>query len=247
VTTRQKRQQIDFFYSSTKKTIYFRGGICHDCSDDINRYRIPQLIDYCHAKNLKNESYKLTERYDFCEGDYLTYFLHNKASFREFSPSMLAIYTNGTGIFTAEGKLKSNTPEVIGEFVCLLSVDQNRFKADRDFNNAMWTWKCNRNEIRSELEKLHGYDTKNVSSLVRLMEQATDILTIGNYNPSLKGERLQLIKDVRAGKFTYEEVLEYAERKDKELDELYKVCTLQKKPNIKVINELVLKLQNYLI
>jgi hypothetical protein len=160
---------------------------------------------------------------------------------------MLAIYTNGTGIFTAEGKLKSNTPEVIGEFVCLLSVDQNRFKADRDFNNAMWTWKCNRNEIRSELEKLHGYDTKNVSSLVRLMEQATDILTIGNYNPSLKGERLQLIKDVRAGKFTYEEVLEYAERKDKELDELYKVCTLQKKPNIKVINELVLKLQNYLI
>ena len=170
-------------------------------------------------------------------------FLQTKAAFRTFSPSMLAIYTDGKGIFTQEGKLKANDPEKIGDFVCLLSIDQNNYKAEKDFNAAMWEWKCKRNEKRSELEAKFGYDTKNVSHLVRLMEQAKDILINCYYEPSLTGERLQLVKDVRAGKFTYEEVLKYADDTDKELDELYKTTKLQKKPDIKKINELVLKLQ----
>jgi hypothetical protein len=89
----------------------------------LDMYRIPRLIDYCAAKDLKGKRYNLSERYDVCEGQYMTYFLHNSASFRTFSPSMLAIYTEGSGVFTPEGKLKSSEPEHIGEFVCLLSID----------------------------------------------------------------------------------------------------------------------------
>lgn len=220
--------------------------------EDIDRYRIPQMISYCHAKDLKGKSQDLNCRNYVPDTYYheknleeltLQQFLYESAAFREFSPSMLAIYTGGNGIFTVEGKLKSSPPEHIGEFVCLLSIDQNKFKSDRDFNTAMWEWKCKRNEARSELEKQYGYDTKNVSHLVRLMEQAKCILKTGDYNPTLSGERLQLVKDTRAGKFTYEEVIKYAEENDKELDELYKVTTLQKKPDIKRINNLVLKLQ----
>ena len=77
------------------------------------------------------------------------------------------------------------------------------------------------------------------------MEQAKDILSNCDYNPTLFGERLKLVKEVRAGKFTYEEVLEYSERVDEELNELYKTTKLQKKPDIKKINALVLKLQGY--
>ncbi len=212
---------------------------------DFDTYRIPRLIDYCNAKDLKGKSYNLSERYDICDGEYLRYFLHNSASFRTFSPSMLAIYKDGNGIFTQEGKLKANDPEHIGGFVCLLSIDQNNYKAEKDFNASMWEWKCKRNEKRSALEAKFGYDTKNVSHLVRLMEQAKDILSNCDYNPTLFGERLQLVKDTRAGKFTYEEVLEYSEKADKELDELYKITELQKKPDIKKINDLVLKLQGY--
>ena len=211
--------------------------------EDLDRYRVPRLIDYCNAKDLKGKSYNLKERYDFTGNISLSDFLYEKAAFRTFSPSMLAIYTDGKGIFTQEGKLKANDPEKIGDFVCLLSIDQNNYKAEKDFNAAMWEWKCKRNEKRSELEAKFGYDTKNVSHLVRLMEQAKDILINCYYEPSLTGERLQLVKDVRAGKFTYEEVLKYADDTDKELDELYKTTKLQKKPDIKKINELVLKLQ----
>ena len=46
------------------------------------------------------------------------------------------------------------------------------------------------------------------------------------------------------GQESYEKAIEFAERNDKELDELYKTTKLQKKPDIKKINDLVLKLQH---
>ena len=221
---------------------------------NIDMYRIPQLLSYCHAKDLKGKQISLNElqwnmeRY-YSEGQTeectLKEFLQTRASFRPFSPSMLAIYTEGTGIFTANGKLKSAEPEHIGDFVCLLSIDQMKYKADKDFNAAMWEWKCKRNETRSELEKLYGYDTKNASHLVRLMEQAKYIMNYGDYNPTLHGVTLQMVKDVRAGKFTYEEILEYGDSVDDELNELYKTTLLPKKADMVRINNLVLKLQGF--
>ena len=175
-------------------------------------------------------------------------FLQTKASFRTFSPSMLAIYTEGNGIFTKEGKLRSANPEHIGEFVCLLSIDNLKYKAEKDFNAAMWEWKCKRNEARSALEAEFGIDLKNVSHLWRLMTKAKEILITGDYNPVLEGQELKDLKDIRSGakwgQESYEKAIEFAERNDKELDELYKTTSIQKKPNIKKINDLVLKLQN---
>ena len=225
-----------------------------NCSEDfdIDRYRLPRLIDYCHPKDLKSKQYDLNDRQYMPDTYYtnstlekltLKEFLYKKASFRTFSPSMLAIYEDGKGIFTKDGNLNPNDPETIGDFVCLLSIDQNKFKSDRDYINKLWEWKCNRNEKRNELEEKFGYDTKHASHLVRLMEGAKDILNDGDYNPTLFGDRLQLVKDTRAGKFTYEELIAYSERLDNELNEMYKTSKLQKKPNTKAINTLVLKLQ----
>lgn len=221
---------------------------------ELDKYRVPRLIDYCNAKDMKGgkiylDSFQYNpERYytDGLNEDYcLREFLQLKASFRTFSPSMLAIYSDGSGIFTKEGKLKANDPEIIGDFICLLSIDQMNYKAEKDFNAAMWEWKCKRNEARSELEKLYGYDTKNASHLVRLMEQAKDIMISGDYNPTLHGTKLQMVKDVRAGKLTYEEILDYGDKVDTELNELYKTTKLPKKANMIGINNLVLKLQGF--
>ena len=224
--------------------------------EDIDRYRIPQLLSYCHAKDLKGKQIYLAsyqwdpERY-YTEGlneDYcLKEFLQTKASFRPFSPSMLAIYTEGTGIFTANGKLKSAEPEHIGEFICLLSIDQMKYKADKDFNAAMWEWKCKRNETRSAMEAEFGIDLKNLSHLWRLMTKAKEIMITGDYNPELVGEELKTLKGIRDGslygKDSYDFAIKFAEENDKELDELYKVTKLPKKADMIGINKLVLKLQ----
>lgn len=216
--------------------------------ETIDEYRVPRLINYCNAKDLRGAKYNLNERYDMCEGQYLTYFLHNSASFRTFSPSMLAIYTEGAGCFTPEGKLRSAEPEHIGDFVCLLSIDQMKYKADRDFNAAMWEWKCKRNEARSALEAEFGIDLKNLSHLWRLMTKAKEILQTGDYNPELKGQELETLRGIRDGslygKDSYDFALKFAEENDRELDELYKTTQLQKKPDMKKINDLVLKLQD---
>lgn len=215
---------------------------------NIDNYRIPRLIDYANAKDLKGKRYNLGERYDVCQGQYMTYFLHNSASFRTFSPSMLAIYTEGTGVFTPEGKLRSSEPEHIGEFVCLLSIDQMKYKSDKDFNAAMWEWKCKRNETRSAMEAEFGIDLKNLSHLWRLMTKAKEILLTGDYKPELVWDELKTLKGIRDGslygKESYDFAIKFAEENDKELDELYKTTKLQKKPDIKRINDLVLRLQD---
>ena len=229
-----------------------------ECSgiEDIDKYRIPQLLSYCHAKDLKGKQISLEElqwnmeRY-YAEGQTedcsLKEFLQTEASFRPFSPSMLAIYTEGTGIFTSNGKLKSAEPEHIGDFVCLLSIDQMKYKADKDFNAAMWEWKCKRNETRSAMEAEFGIDLKNLSHLWRLMTKAKEILITGDYKPELVGEELKTLKGIRDGslygKDSYDFALKFAEENDKELDELYKVTKLPKKPDMIGINKLVLKLQ----
>ena len=223
---------------------------------NIDMYRIPQLLSYCNAKDLRGAKYNLHEFTTNLLPDLfilksddmtLSKFLQTKASFRPFSPSMLAIYTEGTGIFTSNGKLKSAEPEHIGDFVCLLSIDQMKYKADKDFNAAMWEWKCKRNETRSAMEAEFGIDLKNLSHLWRLMTKAKEILITGDYKPELVGEELRILKGIRDGslygKDSYDFALKFAEENDKELDELYKTTTLPKKPDMIGINKLVLSLQ----
>ena len=208
-------------------------------SFDVEKYRIPRLIDYCHPKDLKGKQLDLND---------LRETLQNTASFRTMSPSMLVIYTDGKGIFSKEGNLKANDPETIGEFVCLLSIDQNKYKSDKDYINKLWEWKCNRNEKRSELEEKFGVDLKHLSHLWRLMTKAKEILLTGTYDPQLKGEELKTLKGIRDGSLygrdSYDFALKFAEENDKLLDELYKTTKLQKKPDVKKVNELVLKLQS---
>lgn len=214
---------------------------------DLDRYRLPRLFDYCYPKDLKakslnTNSWALVDDVAY-KGLTIGKLIKTDASFRTISPSMLIIYTEGNGIFTKDGNVKPSDSEKIGEFVCLLSIDQMKFKSDRDHISKLWEWRTKRNEKRSELEEKFGYDTKHASHLVRLMEGAKDILKNNTYNPTLSGDRLQLVKEVRAGKYTVEEILAYADRLDAELNEDYKVSTLQKKPNTKLVNELVLRLQ----
>jgi predicted nucleotidyltransferase len=205
---------------------------------DFDMYRVPRLIDYCHPKDLKGKQLDLND---------LRETLQYTASFRTMSPSMLVIYTAGRGIFSKEGNLKANDPETIGEFVCLLSIDQNKYKSDKDYINKLWEWKCNRNEKRSELEEKFGVDLKHLSHLWRLMTKAKEILLTCTYDPQLKGEELKTLKGIRDGSLygrdSYDFALKFAEENDKLLNELYKTTKLQKKPDVKKVNELVLRLQ----
>ena len=110
--------------------------------------------------------------------------------------------------------------------------------AKDNFTNY-WTWKNNRNAKRSALEQEFGIDTKHAMHLVRLLRMGEEVLRDGVVN--VYREDADELLAIRNGDWTYEELLAYAEDKDKHVREvLYKKTDLPKKPDMKLATQLLL-------
>lgn len=117
---------------------------------------------------------------------------------------------------------------------------------EQEYKNAQrkWQqyldWKKNRNPERAKLEEKYLYDCKHGCHLFRLMKMCKEILTEGKvivYRP----DRAELM-DIRNGKWSYEKIIEEAEKLYKELDELYEKSKLQHKPRDKEIDRLLIEI-----
>lgn len=84
------------------------------------------------------------------------------------------------------------------------------------------TWKTQRNEARAELEAKYGYDTKHGAHLVRLLRMGREILETGKVNVWRGGIDADEIRGVRAGAWSYDRLVEWAEAEDAALGEMYK-------------------------
>lgn len=85
-------------------------------------------------------------------------------------------------------------------------------------------WKRNRNVARAELEAKHGYDTKHAGHLFRLLRMGREILTTGVVHV-WRGpggpDDAEEIRAIRNGAWSYDELIEWAEREDAELEAIY--------------------------
>lgn len=114
--------------------------------------------------------------------------------------------------------------------------------AKQDHRNY-WNWKENRNPARAALEEEHSFDTKHAMHLVRLLRMGEEILTTGEVK--VKRPDAQELLDVRAGAWSYEELLEYAEEKDNQIRTvLYKSSDLPKSPDIKLASKILTQIQD---
>lgn len=106
-----------------------------------------------------------------------------------------------------------------------------------------WEWKKNRNVTRSALEEQFGYDTKHAMHLVRLLRMGAEVLQTGVL--LVRRPDAEELLSIRAGAWTYEQVVEYAEMMDNHVRTvLYPKTDLRKKPDIKLAAKLVLELQD---
>lgn len=86
-------------------------------------------------------------------------------------------------------------------------------------------------------------DFKHAMHLVRLLRMGAEALETGVINVR-RPDATELL-DIRAGKWTYEEVVEYAEDMDNKVrNVLYPTTQLRKKPDIKLAAELILTAQD---
>ena len=90
-------------------------------------------------------------------------------------------------------------------------------------------WKVNRNPARAEIEAKFGYDCKHAMHLVRLMRMCREILTTGQVIVK-RPDREELLA-IRNGTWTYDALIEWAEKQDGEMNGLVEESSLPKSPD----------------
>jgi predicted nucleotidyltransferase len=92
-------------------------------------------------------------------------------------------------------------------------------------------------EARQESINTVGYDVKKAYHTVRLMLQAEQILMEGTLDLLANAE---ILKDIRAGNWTLEEVQNYFTNKETLINSMYQTSSLQLKPDVERIKQLLI-------
>jgi len=125
------------------------------------------------------------------------------------------------------------------------------FSAEKAYLSAVQHWKqyqnwvATRNPARAELEVKYGYDTKHAMHLVRLMRMCVEILRDGVV--VVRRPDAEELLEIRAGAWSYEKIIEWAEKQDKLCDDLYESSALPHKPPVKKLEELCVQVVDYAI
>jgi len=108
-------------------------------------------------------------------------------------------------------------------FIELLDRERRYTGAQREWANYQ-RWKKERNPARAALEAKHGYDTKHAMHLVRLARMCREILTEGIVR--VRRPDAEDLLTIRDGAWTYDQLVEFSDKQDAELDALLKTCSL---------------------
>lgn len=112
--------------------------------------------------------------------------------------------------------------------------------------NQYRTWLRDRNPARAALEQKWGFDSKHASHLYRLMRQGEELLTTGQLHVDRTGIDAEELLAIRNnGIYTYDQIVEWAEKMDARLDTLYQDGTspLPKKPDFNKVEAILVSLQ----
>lgn len=119
----------------------------------------------------------------------------------------------------------------------ILKFNKEVYEKDKKNHKEYWNWVNTRNEKRSVLEEKYGYDTKDAMHLVRVMRMGEEALKEGVVR--VKRPDTKELKEILNGNWTYEQVLEYAEGKRNELDNLIKKTSLPETPDFEKLTDLL--------
>jgi predicted nucleotidyltransferase len=117
---------------------------------------------------------------------------------------------------------------------------ERRFTAAQREHEQHAEWKRSRNPARAALEAKHGYDTKHAMHLVRLLRMCREILTTGEVVVK-RPDREDLLA-IRAGAWSYDRLIAWAETEDAELERLYPSSKLPTVPDRDALDRLCVEL-----
>jgi predicted nucleotidyltransferase len=124
-------------------------------------------------------------------------------------------------------------------FIELLAREKRYTAARREWTNYQ-TWKRERNPARAELEARSGFDTKHAMHLVRLLRMCREILETGRV--LVKRPDAEELLSIRNGAWTYDRLVEWADRQDGELHDMAAASKLPKSPDVREIDRLTVEM-----
>lgn len=155
----------------------------------------------------------------------------------------------GSKLFNKDGSLRKVSYDDLSlvekkeKPLFIAKLCEAEYKQAKETHTNYWRWKRERNEKRHELEENFGYDTKHAMHIVRLMRMGEEILrdgVVNVYRPDAKE-----LLDIRDGKWTYEELLEWAEGMDDLVrNKLYKTSHLPKKVDLNIASKVLMEVQD---
>lgn len=200
---------------------------------------------------------------DFCfvyEGSYAKplkeYFEANKLSYEKAGLAAITHLRDCYNLFYSEAYSYAGiTKKETANDVCLSSIPKGEQPVamlyfNKDGYSAYckqymeyWDWVEKRNEERYNKTMQHGkkYDAKNMMHVFRLLLMAKEIALEGKVNVFRKDRDYFL--SIKEGKFEYDELVEKATRLKEELPGLYEQADLIDEPDLKMIEETLIKIR----
>jgi hypothetical protein len=91
---------------------------------------------------------------------------------------------------------------------------------------------------RPEIVEQHGYDTKYASQVARLAFQGIEYIKTGNITLPMPYLERQMVREIRAGRHSYDEAIEYLQTLDEALRRESDNCKLKEHPEWKMLGQL---------
>lgn len=123
--------------------------------------------------------------------------------------------------------------------VCLFYANREGFsKYCKDYKQY-WDWEKNKNKERFNDNIKNGclYNSKNMSHCHRLLDTCIEILRDGKFN--IKRQNREQLIAIRKGVYPYEQLIEDADTKIKEIERLYTISTLKEEVEKVFIDKLL--------
>lgn len=140
------------------------------------------------------------------------------------------------GVFDAS--IKEGIEIELPKDVLTLFVREKQYLAAKTHYDQYVNWCKTRNPARAALEEKFGYDTKHGGHLLRLSRMSREILVF--HKVFVKREDAEEILDVRAGRRSYDSLIEETEAIEAECEKLYLTSTLRKEPDRVKLDNLII-------
>lgn len=143
---------------------------------------------------------------------------------------------------TVDAVLLSSVAEDADQ-VALLYYNKDGYKKYCKDYKQYWTWVEERNENRYKTTIAHGknYDSKNIMHTFRLLDMAYEILSEGKLQ--VRRPNRDFLLAIRQGQYDYDSLLQQAEQKVAQIEEVYHYSPLPEEPDRAAIERVLIQIR----